>query len=130
MWLEYLIIVLSVAVHCKAVNVHIGAVLSDNDKITFLKDLIEKVNKREDVKTASLTFSSTSYIMDTNPIRSAMSICDDLITQSVHVIIASHPPRKAQSPVSVSYTCGYYGIPLIGIYARDSAFSDKASFNF
>lgn len=37
----------------------------------------------------------------------------------------SKPSRGDLSPASVSYTAGFYHIPVIGISSRDSAFSDK-----
>lgn len=110
---------------CYCENIHIGAVLSSRESQNLLKQYVEKATARSSSKALDLTFNASSILMDPNPIKSALSICDDLITKKVQVIIASHPPGSAQSPISVSYTCGYYGIPLIGIYARDSAFSDK-----
>ncbi|XP_045198002.2 glutamate [NMDA] receptor subunit 1-like isoform X2 [Mercenaria mercenaria] len=110
---------------CLGENIHIGAVLSSPENQLLLKDYADKATARKTSKDFGLTFNATSLLMDSNPVRSALSICDNLITKKVQVIIASHPAASAQSPISVSYTCGYYGIPLIGIYARDSAFSDK-----
>ena len=43
----------------------------------------------------------------------------------VTVVIASHPPSTDMSPMAVSFTCGFYRIPVIGISARNSAFSEK-----
>ena len=37
----------------------------------------------------------------------------------------SKPSQGDLSPASVSYTAGFYHIPVIGISSRDSAFSDK-----
>lgn len=37
----------------------------------------------------------------------------------------SHPLTGDLSPAAVSYTSGFYHIPVIGISSRDSAFSDK-----
>ena len=45
----------------------------------------------------------------------------------VYAIIVSKPTKGDLSPASVSYTAGFYHIPVIGISSRDSAFSDKAS---
>ena len=45
----------------------------------------------------------------------------------VYAIIVSKPSRGDLSPASVSYTAGFYHIPVIGISSRDSAFSDKVS---
>ena len=72
-------------------------------------------------------FNGTSILMDGNPIRSALDVCDRLMTQQVHVVIVAHPNSSYQPPISVSYTCGYYNIPVIGVSARDSAFSDNVS---
>lgn len=74
----------------------------------------------------NLHFNSTSIIMDPNPIQSAIKLCDNVVSQGVQVMVVSHPPGgDSQPPISVSYTCGFYQIPVIGISARDSAFSDK-----
>ena len=43
----------------------------------------------------------------------------------VYAIIVSKPEKGELSPASVSYTAGFYHIPVIGISSRDSAFSDK-----
>lgn len=72
-------------------------------------------------------FNSTSILMDSNPIRSALDICDKLLAQHIFTVVASHPNSTDNSPVSVSYTCSYYNIPVVGISARDSAFSDVVS---
>ena len=45
----------------------------------------------------------------------------------VYAIIVSKPTKGDLSPASVSYTAGFYHIPVIGISSRDSAFSDKVS---
>jgi ionotropic glutamate receptor NMDA 1 len=39
--------------------------------------------------------------------------------------VVSHPLTGDLSPAAVSYTSGFYHIPVIGISSRDSAFSDK-----
>ncbi len=43
----------------------------------------------------------------------------------VYAIVVSKPKSGDLSPASVSYTAGFYHIPVIGISSRDSAFSDK-----
>ena len=47
----------------------------------------------------------------------------------MYAIIVSKPSQGDLSPASVSYTAGFYHIPVIGISSRDSAFSDKVSKN-
>ena len=43
----------------------------------------------------------------------------------VYAIVVSKPKQGDLSPASVSYTAGFYHIPVIGISSRDSTFSDK-----
>lgn len=43
----------------------------------------------------------------------------------VYVVIVSHPVQAETSPASVSFTCGFYNIPVIGISNRDSSLSNK-----
>ena len=40
-------------------------------------------------------------------------------------MVVSHPSTGDISPAAVSYTSGFYHIPVVGITSRDSAFSDK-----
>ncbi|KAF2905177.1 hypothetical protein ILUMI_01004 [Ignelater luminosus] len=63
--------------------------------------------------------------MDPNPIRTALNVCKHLISKRVYAVVVSHPLTGDLSPAAVSYTCGFYHIPVIGISSRDSAFSDK-----
>ncbi|XP_063617199.1 glutamate [NMDA] receptor subunit 1 isoform X2 [Cydia splendana] len=44
---------------------------------------------------------------------------------NVYAVVVSHPLTGDLSPAAVSYTSGFYHIPVIGISSRDSAFSDK-----
>lgn len=72
-----------------------------------------------------IVFYHTVIGMDSNPIRTALSVCKSLIAERVYAIVVSHPLTGDLSPAAVSYTSGFYHIPVIGISSRDSAFSDK-----
>ncbi|CAG5117813.1 unnamed protein product, partial [Candidula unifasciata] len=100
----------------------IGASLSSERTEYEFRQAVSALNRN--LAHTRLIFNSTSILMDSNPIRSALDICDRLLTQHVFTVVASHPNSTDHSPISVSYTCGYYKIPVIGISARDSAFSD------
>lgn len=103
-------------------TVTIGAALSSERNQEVFKNAVDHLN---DLRLGGdVYFNSTSIAMDVNPIRSALDVCDRLLPQTVYTVIASHPNASDQSPISVSYTCGFYNIPVIGIAARDSAFSD------
>ncbi|XP_046574773.1 glutamate receptor ionotropic, NMDA 1-like isoform X1 [Haliotis rubra] len=103
-------------------TITIGAALSSERNQEVFKNAVDHLN---DLRLGGdVYFNSTSIAMDVNPIRSALDVCDRLLPQTVYTVIASHPNASDQSPISVSYTCGFYNIPVIGIAARDSAFSD------
>lgn len=102
----------------------IGGVLSSREAQNVFENSVNKLNSLNGP--LNLHFNSTSIIMDPNPIQSARKLCDNVVSQGIQVMIVSHPPGGAsQPPISVSYTCGFYQIPVIGLSARDSAFSDK-----
>lgn len=75
-----------------------------------------------------VTYLPCFILMDPNPIRTALNVCKDLIAHKVYAVIVSHPLTGDLSPAAVSYTSGFYHIPVIGISSRDSAFSDKVRF--
>ncbi|KAK3773341.1 hypothetical protein RRG08_023223 [Elysia crispata] len=100
----------------------IGASLSSDRMEQEFRSAVSRLNQIH--QGTHIHFNSTSIQMDGNPIRSALDICDKLLAQHVYTVVASHPNGTDRSPISVSYTCGYYNIPVLGISARDSAFSD------
>ena len=73
------------------------------------------------------TLQSASMVLDLNPIRTALKMCNYLIAQQVFAVIVSHPLQGNPSPATISYTGGFYNIPIVGISTREAAFSDKVS---
>ncbi|XP_060065200.1 glutamate receptor ionotropic, NMDA 1-like isoform X2 [Ylistrum balloti] len=106
--------------------VRIGAILSSAQNQLEFEEAVRKLNNNSQAP-LNIRFEYTSIIMDPNRIRSALKLCDELVKKAVHIVIVSHPPPQDndQAPISVSYTCGFYNIPVIGISTRDSSFSDK-----
>ncbi|CAG0892692.1 unnamed protein product [Cyprideis torosa] len=117
--------------HENPTKYYFGCVLSDNQNVKFFTDYIDNVNHNNTPNLSfihvppGVTLYSASMLMNPNPIRTALQICNELITQQVYAIIVSHPQSGDLSPAAVSYTAGFYHIPVIGISSRDSAFSDK-----
>ena len=70
-------------------------------------------------------FNATYLLIDTNPIRAAQAICDEVIPKQVYVVITGSKCHSDLAAMAVSFTCGFYHIPTIGIAVRDSVFSDK-----
>ncbi|XP_063374819.1 glutamate [NMDA] receptor subunit 1 [Cydia amplana] len=104
---------------------NVGGVLSSNESIAFFKDTISNLNFKDQYVPRGVTYHDYSILMDPNPIKTALNVCKDLIGHRVYAIVVSHPLTGDLSPAAVSYTSGFYHIPVIGISSRDSAFSDK-----
>ncbi|CAG7836862.1 unnamed protein product [Allacma fusca] len=103
----------------------IGGVLSNNDSEGHFVTVIKHLNLKHQYVTRGIALFATHIQMDPNPIRTAINVCDHLIKKQVYAVVVSHPPIGDLSPAAVSYTSGFYHIPVIGISSRDSAFSDK-----
>lgn len=56
-----------------------------------------------------------------------MNRCNYLIARQVYAVIVSHPMKGDLSPATISYTGGFYHIPIVGISSREAAFSDKVA---
>lgn len=55
-------------------------------------------------------------------IKISLSLCPQ-----VYAILVSHPPQSNDhlTPTPVSYTAGFYRIPVVGLTTRMSIYSDK-----
>ena len=101
----------------------IGAVLTSEENGKIFQTAVERFNVGRSPSEPRL--NATYILMSDNPIRSAKAVCDELIPQQVYVIITSHTRRNSLSPMAVSFTCGFYRIPVIGMTTRESIFSDE-----
>nr|XP_023029657.1 glutamate [NMDA] receptor subunit 1 isoform X1 [Leptinotarsa decemlineata] len=104
---------------------NIGGVLSSNESERYFKETIDHLNFDSQYVPKGVTYYHTAILMDPNPIRTALNVCKHLISSKVYAVVVSHPLIGDLSPAAVSYTSGFYHIPVIGISSRDSAFSDK-----
>jgi len=103
----------------------VGAVLSDNDHCQIFRETIARTNKEENLLPVGVMLNASCIRMNSNPIVAAEMVCDSLIPNHVYVTLTSRALHSDLSPMSVSFTCGFYRIPVIGISARDSSYSDK-----
>ncbi|XP_017775694.1 PREDICTED: glutamate [NMDA] receptor subunit 1 isoform X2 [Nicrophorus vespilloides] len=104
---------------------NIGGVLSNNSSENYFKETIAYLNYNTQYVPKGVTYYDIAIPMDPNPIRTALNVCKYLISERVYAVVVSHPLTGDLSPAAVSYTSGFYHIPVIGISSRDSAFSDK-----
>nr|XP_040571852.1 glutamate [NMDA] receptor subunit 1-like isoform X2 [Lepeophtheirus salmonis] len=102
----------------------IGGVLSgQKDVYEHFNNVVQELEST--IMRGKMSLNTSTQAMDTNPIKTAITVCDQLIQRQVYAIVVSKPENGDLSPASVSYTAGFYHIPVIGISSRDSAFSDK-----
>jgi len=76
-----------VCVHAEEKVVTVGAVLSSAEYGQVFMDAILSANMEEGMIEDQIRLNGTYIVMDDNPIRAAMSICDDLIPQQVYGIL-------------------------------------------
>uniref|UniRef100_H3CED7 Glutamate receptor n=1 Tax=Tetraodon nigroviridis TaxID=99883 RepID=H3CED7_TETNG len=116
---------------CEPKIVNIGAVLSQKRYEQVFKDAVNQANQVYGRDKFKLTAISVTH--KPNAIQMALSVCEDLISSQVYAILVSHPPQSNDhlTPTPVSYTAGFYRIPVVGLTTRMSIYSDKEThYNF
>ena len=103
----------------------IGAMLSSPKYEKIFQDAVDKINANSSNLLRTARLNASSYVLSPNPIRSALDVCEKLVAKGVVAVIVSHPKGELSPPISVSYACSFYQIPVIGISARETIFSDK-----
>ena len=103
----------------------VGAVLSDTAQCEIFRDAVATMNNEEHLLPTGTRLNASCLKMNANPIVAAEMVCDIVIPSHVYVTLASHALHGDLSPMSVSFTCGFYSIPVIGLFARESSYSDK-----
>ncbi|XP_023556000.1 glutamate receptor ionotropic, NMDA 1 [Octodon degus] len=110
---------------CDPKIVNIGAVLSTRKHEQMFREAVNQANKRHG--SWKIQLNATSVTHKPNAIQMALSVCEDLISSQVYAILVSHPPTPNDhfTPTPVSYTAGFYRIPVLGLTTRMSIYSDK-----
>ncbi|XP_017847480.1 glutamate [NMDA] receptor subunit 1 [Drosophila busckii] len=105
---------------------NIGGVLSNFDSEEHFHTIISTLNFNQQYVPRKVTYYNKTIRMDKNPIKTVFNVCNKLIEKRVYAVVVSHEQTLGDlSPAAVSYTSGFYSIPVIGISSRDAAFSDK-----
>jgi len=103
----------------------IGAMVSLPEYEKIFQDAVDEINANSSSLLRTARLNASSYVLSPNPIRSALDVCEKLVAKGVTAVIVSHPKDELSPPISVSYACSFYHIPVIGISARETIFSDK-----
>lgn len=106
----------------------VGAMLSSSEYEKIFEDAVAKINENSSGLLRATKLNGSSYVLSRNPIRSARDVCENLVAKGVVTVIVSHPKGELSPPISVSYGCSFYHIPVIGISARETIFSDKVRY--
>lgn len=95
----------------------------------FLRNISQTLNYVHQYVPKGTNYFDKTIRIDKNPIKTALNVCKHLISKRVYAVVVSHDEKDSSghdlSPAAVSYTSGFYQIPVIGISSRDAAFSDK-----
>ncbi len=113
----------------KAANIQyygIGGMLSSADHQTeFLKKIDEVNSNPASFGLSNGRLNASTSLLNADPLTAMKDICNNLINNSVYIVITDRAMNTTRDPFIVSYACAFYNIPVIGISARDSQFSDK-----
>ncbi|XP_042276165.1 glutamate receptor ionotropic, NMDA 1b isoform X3 [Thunnus albacares] len=111
---------------CEPRLVNIGAVLSQKRYEQVFKEAVSQANTLYGKDKFKMNAISVTH--KPNAIQMALSVCEDLISNQVYAILVSHPPQSNDhlTPTPVSYTAGFYRIPVVGLTTRMSIYSDKS----
>ncbi|PSN32579.1 Glutamate [NMDA] receptor subunit 1 [Blattella germanica] len=90
--------------------VNIGGIFSSMESQMFFRETISHLNIDN-----SVIYDSTVTLMDVNPIRTALKVCNNVINQSVYAVVVSHSFNGDLSPAAVSHTSGFFHIPNIHV---------------
>ncbi|XP_046844011.1 glutamate receptor ionotropic, NMDA 1-like [Xenia sp. Carnegie-2017] len=74
----------------------------------------------------SIQFEALTISMNKKPIQASLDVCDNILNKNVHAVFVINDANFTNGPaMAVSYTCGFFQIPVIGIGIRNSVFSNK-----
>jgi ionotropic glutamate receptor NMDA 1 len=108
--------------------IRLGAMFSSENVTVLLKDRLRIINKNLTSSNVSLRFEAVTFPMDSsNPIRAALDACENILNEHVYVVFVNQDNMTNDAVIGISYTCGFFQVPVVGIGVRDAIFSDRVS---
>lgn len=104
---------------------NIGGVLQDNDTELHFTNALQDINFDGVSVADQTTLYDVTLVHHGSPISAALHVCQTLISRAVFAVIMASPTHDSMTTASVSFTCGFYHIPVICTHSRDYVFSDK-----
>ncbi|XP_042227659.1 glutamate [NMDA] receptor subunit 1-like isoform X3 [Homarus americanus] len=103
----------------------IGGVLHDNQTQDHFTRALRMINFDGVSVAEQTTLYDVTTVLHGSPITASLQLCQMLISQAVYTVVVASPPGGSVTTAAVSYTCGFYHIPVICTHSRDSSFSNK-----
>ncbi len=118
---------LQLSIHAKTYN--IGGAFSTPEQENAFRDSVQAVNSNSSKYGLSNgRLNASMFLLNADPLVALKDICDKLINNSVYIVLTDRAVNSTRDPYIVSHACAFYHIPVIGISARDSEFSEKVRF--
>ena len=123
--IAFILTILASLSNCQ-LRYNIGGIFSSVDSELMFKNAVEVANiYPESHGLGSVRFNYSTTLLKQDPIATMKLICDNLINNTVYVVVTDRLINNTRPPFIVSYACAFYNIPVIGVASRESQFSDK-----
>ena len=110
--------------------IKIGAMFSSANLTVSFKNRLQTLNKNLTSTNASLQFSSVTDLINGNPIQAALDVCEKILNERVLAVFVNKDNLTRDAVLGISYTCGFFEVPVVGIAVREAIFSDRVSSTF
>lgn len=104
----------------------IGALVTSDELRSSFQERLQFANNNMNFSNTSIQFEALTISMNKKPIQASLDVCDNILNKNVHAVFVINDANFTNGPaIAVSYTCGFFQIPVIGIGIRNSVFSNK-----
>ena len=103
----------------------LGAMFSSENLTVPLQDRLGVINDDLTSSNVSLQFKVVAFSMNSNPIRAALDVCENILNQNVYTVFVNQDNMTNDAVLGISYTSGFFEVPIVGIGVRDAIFSDR-----
>lgn len=100
---------------------------SENVLTSFFEDRLHTINKNLALSNISLNFEAVTFPLTSNPIQGALDVCENILNKQVYAVFINEDNVTNDAVSAISYTCGFFKVPVVGIGIRDAIFSDRVS---
>lgn len=109
--------------------IKLGAMFSSANLTTSFENRLQTINENLKSDNASVQFNSVTDLIHGNPIQAALDVCEKVLSEQVLAVFVNEDNLTSDAVLGISYTCGFFEVPVLGIAIREATFSDKVSRN-